>query len=56
MAEEAIHTHLVGSGSGQEEPGPRDDYASVISDRKWPLKKRPVIGHTKTTSKHSFCV
>ena len=23
----------------------RDDYARVISDRKWPLKKRPIIAH-----------
>ncbi len=32
----------------------RDHYARVISDRKWPLKKRPVIAHIKTRSKHSF--
>ena len=32
----------------------RDDYALVISDRKWPLKKRPVIAHIKARSKHSF--
>ena len=32
----------------------RDDYARVISDRKWPLKKRPVIAHIKARSKHSF--
>ena len=32
----------------------RDDYARVISDRKWPLKKRPVIAHFKARSKHSF--
>ena len=25
----------------------RDDYARVISDRKWPLKKRPVIAISK---------
>ena len=31
----------------------RDDYARVISDRKWPLKKRPVIAHIKARSKHS---
>ena len=31
----------------------RDDYARVISDRKWPLKKRPVISHIKARSKHS---
>ena len=32
----------------------RDDYARVISDRKWPLKKTPVIAHIKARSKHSF--
>ena len=32
----------------------RDDYARVISDRKWPLKKTPVIAHFKARSKHSF--
>ena len=32
----------------------RDDYARVISDRKWPLKKRPVIAHIKARSKHSI--
>ena len=32
----------------------RDDYARVFSDRKWPLKKRPVIAHIKARSKHSF--
>ena len=32
----------------------RDDYARVISDRKWPLKKRPVIAHIKARSKYSF--
>ena len=32
----------------------RDDYALVISDRKWPLKKIPVIAHIKARSKHSF--
>ena len=26
----------------------------VISDQKWPLKKRPVIAHIKARSKHSF--
>ena len=54
MAEEAIHIHilLAGSGSGHEEPGMI--YASVISDRKWPLKKRLVIADIKATSKHSF--
>ena len=31
----------------------RDDYARVISDRKWPLKNRPVIAHIKARSKHS---
>ena len=31
----------------------RDDYARVISDRKWPLKKTPVIAHFKARSKHS---
>ena len=25
----------------------RDDYVSVISDRKWPPKKRPVIAQSK---------
>ena len=32
----------------------RDDYARVISDRKWPLKETPVIAHFKARSKHSF--
>ena len=32
----------------------RDDYASVISDRKWLPKKRPVIAHIKAKSKHSW--
>ena len=32
----------------------RDHYASEISDRKWALKKRPVIAHIKARSKHSF--
>ena len=32
----------------------RDDYARVISNRKWPLKKTPVIAHIKARSKHSF--
>ena len=32
----------------------RDDYARVISDRKWPLKKISVIAHIKARSKHSF--
>ena len=32
----------------------RDDYARVISDRKWPLKKTSVIAHIKARSKHSF--
>ena len=32
----------------------RDDYAHVISDWKWPLKKTPVIAHIKARSKHSF--
>ena len=32
----------------------RGDYARVISDRKWPLKKTPVIAHIKARSKHSF--
>ena len=32
----------------------RDDYVSEISDRKWALKKRPVIAHIKARSKHSF--
>ena len=45
MAEEAIHIPLVGSGSGQKEPRPMRVY--------WALKKRPVIAHTKTRSKHS---
>ena len=31
----------------------RDDYARVISDRKWPLKKWPVIAHIKARSKRS---
>ena len=32
----------------------RDDYARVISDQKWPLKKTPVIAHIKARSKYSF--
>ena len=47
-AKEAIRVVLVGSGSGQE-----DDYVSVISNQKWPTKKRPVIAHIKAGSKHS---
>ena len=34
----------------------RDDYARVISDRKWPLKKRSVIAHIKARSKHSLTI
>ena len=32
----------------------RDDYARVISDRKWPLKKTPVIAHFKTVQDQSI--
>ena len=32
--------------------GARDDYASVISHRKWAPQKRPVIAHIK--AKHSL--
>ena len=49
MAEEAICVLLVGSGSGQE-----DEYASVISARKWSSNKRQVIDHIKARSKHSL--
>ena len=31
----------------------RDNYARVISSRKWPLKKRTVSTHIKAKSKHS---
>jgi hypothetical protein len=31
-----------------------DHHARVISDRKWPLKKRSVIAHIKARSKYSF--
>ena len=34
----------------------RDDYVSVINDRKWPTKKRPVIAHIKASSKHSSLI
>ena len=43
MAKEAIRVFVVRGGRVQKEPG--GDYARVISDRKWPLKKRPVIAH-----------
>ena len=52
MAEEAIRVLLVEGGPCPESA--RDDYARVISDRKWPLKKTPVIAHIKARSKHSF--
>jgi hypothetical protein len=32
----------------------RDHHARVISDRKWPLKKRQVIAHIKARSKYYF--
>ena len=32
----------------------RDDFALVISNQECPLKKRLVIAHMKTRSKHSF--
>ena len=41
---EAIRVFLVKGGRVQKA---RDDYMRVISDRKWPLKKRPVIAHIK---------
>ena len=50
MAEEAIWVVLVERGCGQEEPGM---IMQVITDRKWPPKKRPVIAHFKTISKYS---
>ena len=53
MAEEPIRVLLVEGGFACPESA-RDDYARVISDRKWPLKKTPVIAHFKARSKHSF--
>ena len=50
MAEEAIHILLSEVGVVRRA---RDDYANVIRDRKWALKKRPVIVHIKARSKHS---
>ena len=41
---------VCGGSSG----GARDDYASVISHRKWAPQKRPVIAHIKARSKYSF--
>ena len=51
MTEEAIRVLLVEGGRVQKHPGM---IMRVISDRKWPLKKRPVIAHIKARSKHSF--
>ena len=50
MAEEAIRVVLVERGCGQEEPGM---IMQVITDRKWPPKKRPVIAHSKQYSLHN---
>ena len=47
------HTSAFGRRWACPEPA-RDDYAHVISDRKWPLKKIPVIAHIKARSTHSF--
>ena len=49
------HASVCGQRWAWAYPGrARDHYARVISDRKWPLKKRPVIAHIKARSKHSF--
>ena len=53
VAEEGIQVLLVKGGYAQKEPC-RDDYACVVNDQKWPLKKRQVITHIKARSKHSF--
>ena len=52
MAKEAIHIPWLEVGVVRKNEG-WSDYASVISDRKWALKKRPVIAHIKARSKHS---
>jgi hypothetical protein len=49
MAQEAIR-----AGNRELPDLVRDHNARVISDRKWPLKKRPVIAHIKARSKYSF--
>ena len=50
MAEEAIRVLLVEGGRVQNRPGMI--MRVLISDRKWPLKKRLVIAHIKARSKH----
>ena len=43
---------LVKRGCVQKEPG----IIIVISDQKWPLKKRPIIAHIKARSNHPFSI